>query len=434
MKLHSRILVGLLVGLAAGIVTNLMIANSLIDRGSVEFSIRNITDPIGQIFLRLLFMIVIPLVFASLTLGVFKLGDVQKLGRIGIRTIVFFLGLTTVAVVIGLVLVNIGHPGKGFDPDVQADLLQTYGGGMADVIARSQSIDFTMMTFVDMMLPRNVLRAVVDMQMLPLIVISILFGFVMTRMSAEVSGSLSRGLIGLNDFSIYVVGMAMKLAPYAVPCLVFSITARFGFSILKPLGLYVVLVFTGYVLHLVGVYSLILQFIARVNPLRFFQSIKSVMITAFSTSSSNATLPTTIKVSEEQLGISPTLAGFVLPLGATTNMNGTALYEGMTVLFLAEVFGVDLTLGQQALVVVMSVLTAIGTAGIPGGSLPLIVLVMQAVGVPAEGIGIILGVDRILDMGRTVLNVTGDVTAVAVVARLEGEPVRFQDRLRMEEG
>jgi DAACS family dicarboxylate/amino acid:cation (Na+ or H+) symporter len=158
------------------------------------------------------------------------------------------------------------------------------------------------------------------------------------------------------------------------------------------------------------------------------------MITAFSTSSSNATLPTTIKVSEEQLGVSPTLAGFVLPLGATTNMNGTALYEGMTVLFLAEVFGVDLTLGQQALVVVMSVLTAIGTAGIPGGSLPLIVLVMQAVGVPAEGIGIILGVDRILDMGRTVLNVTGDVTAVAVVARLEGEPVRFPDRLRMEEG
>jgi DAACS family dicarboxylate/amino acid:cation (Na+ or H+) symporter len=232
---------------------------------------------------------------------------------------------------------------------------------------------------------------------------------------------LKRGLHGIYEFSIRIVDWAMRLAPYAVPCLVFAITARFGLSILKPLGFYVILVFSGYVIHLCGVYSILLAVIARVNPLRFFQALKPVMITAFSTSSSNATLPTTLQVTERNLGVSSNIAGFVLPLGATVNMNGTALYEGMTVLFIAEIFGIDLSLTQQGLIVIMTVLTAIGTAGVPGGSLPLIVLVMQTVGVPAEGIGIILGVDRILDMGRTVLNVTGDAVTAVLVARAEGE-------------
>lgn len=429
MQLHSKILLGLVIGLVAGIGTNWMVSDVVEWHEAVEFVIRNGTDPVGQVFLRLLFMIVIPLVFASLTLGVFQLGDLHKLGRIGFRTIGFFVGLTVVATVLGLLLINMGHPGKGFDEATQKHLMELYGGNTSTVIEKSRSLEFTLMTFVDMILPRNLLRAVVEMQMLPLILVSILFGYVMTTMPASVSGSLSRGLTGLNEFSIRVVGMAMRLAPYAVPCLVFGITARFGFAILKPLGMYVILVFLGYVLHLVGVYSIVLRLLASVSPWKFFSRIKPVMITAFSTSSSSATLPTTIQVAETDLGVSPTLAGFVLPLGATVNMNGTALYEGMTVLFIAEVFGVDLSIGQQALVVVMAVLTAIGTAGIPGGSLPLIVLVMQAVHVPAEGIGIILGVDRILDMGRTVLNVTGDVTAAAVISHWEGETLRLDRKV-----
>ena len=423
MKLHSKILLGLIVGLIAGILTNQYLGEGT--HNGLEFFIANVTDPVGQIFLRLLFMIVVPLVFASLALGVANLGDLGTLGKIGIRTLIYFMVLTTIATLIGLALVQIFHPGKGFDPAVQTRLMELYGESSSKVIDRSKEIEFTIMTFVDMILPRNILRAIVDMQMLPIILLSLLFGIMLTKIKPPEVDSMKRGLTGLNEFSVRIVDMAMQIAPFAVPCLIFGVSARFGFEILKPLGLYVMLVFTGYLIHLVVVYSILLRTIASVNPWKFFKAIKPIMITAFSTSSSNATLPTTIRVSEEELHISPKIAGFVLPLGATANMNGTALYEGLTVLFIAQIFGVDLSLTQQAMVVVMTVLTAIGTAGVPGGSLPLIVLVLQSVGVPPEGIGIILGVDRILDMGRTVLNVTGDVTAAAYIAKTQGEPVRF---------
>ncbi len=424
MKLHSKILLGLIVGLIAGIFTNQLLGEGT--HPGLELFIANVTDPVGQIFLRLLFMIVVPLVFASLALGVANLGDLGTLGKIGIRTLIYFMVLTTIATVIGLVLVQVFQPGKGFDPAVQSRLMELYGESSSKVIDRSKEIQFTLMTFVDMILPRNILRAIVDMQMLPIILLSLLFGIMLTKIKPPEVDSMKRGLTGLNEFSVRIVDMAMQIAPFAVPCLIFGVSARFGFEILKPLGLYVVLVFTGYLIHLIVAYSILLRTIASVNPWKFFKAIKPIMITAFSTSSSNATLPTTIRVSEEELHISPKIAGFVLPLGATANMNGTALYEGLTVLFIAQIFGVDLTVTQQAMVVVMTVLTAIGTAGVPGGSLPLIVLVLQSVGVPPEGIGIILGVDRILDMGRTVLNVTGDVTAAAYIAKTQGEPVRFE--------
>lgn len=424
MKLHSKILLGLIVGLFAGIAVNQLLGEGV--HPGLEFFITNVTDPVGQIFLRLLFMIVVPLVFASLSLGVANLGDLGTLGKIGVRTLVYFLFLTTVATCIGLFLVDVFHPGKNFDPAVQARLMDIYGESSSKVIDRSKEITFSLMTFVDMILPRNILRAVVDMQMLPIILLSLLFGIALTKIKPPAVDSLKRGLTGINEFSIQIVDMAMQIAPFAVPCLIFGISARFGFEILKPLSMYVVLVFAGYLIHLVIVYSVLLKTMASVNPWKFFKAIKPIMITAFSTSSSSATLPTTIRVTEEELHVDPKIAGFVLPLGATTNMNGTALYEGITVLFIAQIFGVDLSFTQQAMVIVMTVLTAIGAAGVPGGSLPLIVLVLQTVGVPPEGIGIILGVDRILDMGRTVLNVTGDVTAAAYIAKTQGEPVRFE--------
>jgi DAACS family dicarboxylate/amino acid:cation (Na+ or H+) symporter len=227
-------------------------------------------------------------------------------------------------------------------------------------------------------------------------------------------------LEGLGDVMVVIIDMAMKLAPYGVAALIFSVTARFGFDLLAKLGMYVFTVLLGLAIHLVVVYSVLVKVFARINPGHFFSRIKTVMITAFSTSSSSATLPTTMRVTEEQLGVPREVCGFVLPLGATMNMNGTALFEGVTVLFLAQVFGVHLSVSAQIIVVIMSVLTAVGAAGVPGGSIPLLILVLQTVGVPGEGIAIILGVDRLLDMCRTTLNVTGDVTAAAFIARSEG--------------
>jgi DAACS family dicarboxylate/amino acid:cation (Na+ or H+) symporter len=227
-------------------------------------------------------------------------------------------------------------------------------------------------------------------------------------------------LEALGDAMTVIIDLAMKLAPYGVAALIFSVTARFGYDLLAKLGLFVVTVLLGLAIHQFGVFSLLVRIFAGLNPLRFFRRIQTIMITAFSTSSSSATLPTTLRVTEENLGVPKEIAGFVLPLGATMNMNGTALFEGVTVLFIAQVFGLELSLSAQVIVVIMSVLTAVGAAGVPGGSIPLLILVLQTVGVPGEGIAIILGVDRILDMCRTVLNVTGDVTCAAFIARSEG--------------
>ncbi|HLF20176.1 MAG TPA: dicarboxylate/amino acid:cation symporter, partial [Bacteroidota bacterium] len=234
-----------------------------------------------------------------------------------------------------------------------------------------------------------------------------------------------RWLQGLYDVVMKIIGIAMKLAPYGVAALVFSVVARLGIDVIVMLGKYIAVVMVGLLIHLLGVYSLLLKYLARVSPRSFFGSIKEVMLTAFSTSSSNATLPTSIRVAGENLKLPRQISGFVLTLGSTANQNGTALYEGVTVLFLAQFFGIDLTVAQQATVVLASVLAGIGTAGVPGGSLPLIVLVLQSVGVPGEGIGVILGVDRILDMSRTVLNVTGDMVAATYVTRSEGYDLKI---------
>jgi DAACS family dicarboxylate/amino acid:cation (Na+ or H+) symporter len=227
-------------------------------------------------------------------------------------------------------------------------------------------------------------------------------------------------LESLSDVVIKVVEFAMRLAPFGVAALIFGVSSRFGFALLVPLGSYVAVVLVALLIHAFGVNSLILRWLIGLSPKLFFARIRSSMVTAFSTSSSSATLPTNLAVAEQNIGVPQSIAGFVLPLGATMNMNGTALFEGVTVLFLAQVFGVGLSLGQQIAVVVMSVLTAVGAAGVPGGSIPLLVGVLAMFGVPAEGIAIILGIDRILDMSRTTVNVMGDVIAATWVAKSEG--------------
>jgi DAACS family dicarboxylate/amino acid:cation (Na+ or H+) symporter len=418
-SLHNRIMLGLVIGAAAGVAANLYTTAHPAYTIWVERLIRYGTGPLGQIFLSLLFMTVVPLVFATLSTGVAHLGDLRKLGRIGIKTFAFFCLLTALATTIGMIMVTTFQPGHGFDPDTQARLLESYQG---DLMKRSQSFEerggFGIETVIKI-IPSNPLSAMVNMDMLAVICFALLVGAGLTRLREERRRPLVGVLEALADLMIVLVDFAMRLAPFAVPALIFNVTARFGAELLEKLLGYVLVVFGGYALFLFGVYPLLLWGLSRRNPLTFFRRAVPILVTGFSTSSSNATLPTTLKVAEEELDIPPDIAGFVLPLGATMNMNGTALYEGVTVLFLAQVFGVHLTMGDQVLVVLMSVLMAIGTAGIPGASLPMIMLVLATVGVRPEGIAIILGVDRILDMGRTVLNVTGDVVTATYITRSE---------------
>lgn len=415
LPLHTKIFLGLVVGAISGIGVNVLLGR----RPEVEGFVQTVTEPLGQIFLRMLIMVVVPLVFASLALGVAGLGDLRKLGRVGAKTLLYFLCTTSLSVLIGLILVNSIRPGEGLPEEMKAQLLETYRGQTAQTLEQAGQARFGIQTLVNIV-PRNPIAAAVQGDMLGIIFFALMFGIALTFLPASRAEPVRAVLSGIGEAMVILIDLAMKLAPIGVAALIFSVTARFGFDLMLKLGLYVFTVILGLAIQQFGVYSILVRLLARLNPWQFFSAIRTVMITAFSTSSSSATLPTTMRVSEENLGIPREIAGFVLPLGATMNMNGTALFEGVTVLFLAQVFGVELSLTAQAIVVVMSVLTAIGAAGVPGGSLPLLILVLQMVGVPGEGIAIILGVDRLLDMCRTTLNVTGDVTAAAFIARSEG--------------
>jgi dicarboxylate/amino acid:cation (Na+ or H+) symporter, DAACS family len=379
--------------------------------------IRYVMEPVGRVFLNMLLLTVVPLVFASLATGVAQLGDLGKLGRMGAKTLAYFVLSMSLAVIIGLVLVNVIQPGASLTVETRQRLLDEYGNEAA--AKGLKKAEFGINTFVAIV-PRNPIQAAADMDMLAVIFVALLVGAGLTRIHHERARLLVQALEGVNELMVFIIGLAMKLAPYGVFAFLFRATATFGFELLRPLGLYVVVVLAGLALHMFGSFSVLVRLFSGLSPLDFFRRVRVVILTAFSTSSSNATLPTSIKVSEEDLGVPPEVAGFVLPLGATMNMNGTALFEGVTVVFLAQVYGVELTLGQQLMVVILSVLTAIGAAGVPGGSLPLLIMVLTTVGVPAEGIAIILGVDRLLDMCRTTLNVVGDITCATFIARSEG--------------
>jgi len=418
---HTKILFGLVFGL----VTGLLVYNVGGDAPWVEWTVRNIAHPIGQIFLRLIFMIVVPLVFSSLVLGVLQLGDPKKLGRVGAKTLAYTLLASGISVLIGIVLVNAFKPGVGIDPSVRADLSSTFAAGSRTAIENAQKAQHWTDGLLSL-IPRNPLAAAVQAlegEMIALMVFAVLFGVALALIRRD-KETLIDFFEGVQRVSMKIVDWAMALAPYGVAALLFSLTARSGFAVIPRLGGYVGVVVGGLAIQMFVVYSGILKFLARVPPVEWFFRCREVILTAFSTASSNATLPTTLRTAEEKLGVPPRIGNFVLTVGATGNQNGTALFEGVTVLFLAQVFGVDLTLGQQITVVVMSILAGVGTAGVPGGSLPLIVIVLQTVGVPPEGIGIILGVDRFLDMCRTVLNVVGDLVCATFVARSERE-LRF---------
>lgn len=418
---HTKILFGLVFGL----VTGLLVYETSGEAPWVEWAVRNVAYPIGQIFLRLIFMIVVPLVFSSLVLGVLELGDVRKLGRVGLKTLAYTLLASGISVLIGITLVNFFKPGAGVDPSVRAELSSTFASGSKAAIENAQKAQHWTDSLLSL-IPRNPLGAAVEAlsgEMLGLMVFAVFFGVALAVIRRD-RESLIDVLEGIQRVSMKIVDWAMALAPFGVAALLFSLTARSGFAVIPRLGGYVGIVVGGLAIQMFVVYSGILKFLARVPPVEWFFRCREVILTAFSTASSNATLPTTLRTANEKLGVPPRIGNFVLTVGATGNQNGTALFEGVTVLFLAQVFGVNLTLGQQVTVVMMSILAGVGTAGVPGGSLPLIVIVLQTVGIPPEGIGIILGVDRFLDMCRTVLNVVGDLVCATFVARSERE-LRF---------
>lgn len=421
--LHTKILIGLAVGVIAGVSVNQVLGG---DDPRVVWLVDNITQPVGQLFLRLLLMIVVPLVFSSLIVGVAGIGDIRKLGRVGVKSFGYCLVISAISAVIGITLANTIEPGRRIDPATSTALQQRYESDASKTVAAAQAGSTTskpLMSVVETIVPKNPLYAIAgreDPNMLHLMFFALVIGIAITLLPMTVTEPFLRVLEGLYQITAKLIEMVMKFAPYAVACLLFNNTARFGLDLLQALAWFVVTVLLGLSLHMFGIYSLSIYFLSRMSPLEFFRRIKTVILTAFSTSSSNATLPTALRVSEQNLGVPREINSFVLTVGATANQNGTALYEGVTVLFLAQLAGVELSLAQQLMVVYLAILGGIGTAGVPSGSIPFIIAVLVTIGVNPALIAIILGVDRILDMCRTTLNVTGDITAATYVARSEG--------------
>jgi DAACS family dicarboxylate/amino acid:cation (Na+ or H+) symporter len=430
--LHGQIITGLLFGALAG-----LLANELCPRqpdgaanAGLDWTVRNVAEPIGQIFMRLIFMVVLPLVFSALVLGIAGLGDVRRLGRVGLKTLAYTLGLSACSVVLGVTMANAVRPGHHLPDEQRSALRERYAGQADEKVAQARASRPLRDTLLDI-IPRNPLEEMVGALngsarggMLAVMFFAVMFGIALTLVPNKAPPVIAV-LEGVYEAVMVLVEIAMRLAPVGVAALVFSLTAMLGLDIIQTLGWYVATVLAGLTLHLFGVYGVLLGVFGRLNPLRFFRRSSEAILTAFATSSSNATLPTSLRVAENELGVRREIGSFVLTVGSTANQNGTALYEGVTVLFLAQVFGIDLTLTQQITVALLAVLAGVGTAGVPGGSLPLVVMVLQTVGVPAEGIGIILGVDRLLDMCRTTLNVTGDMAVAVCVDRSErmaGQP------------
>jgi DAACS family dicarboxylate/amino acid:cation (Na+ or H+) symporter len=417
LSLHWQILLGLLIGIITG-----LFANAFLNVGIREW-IALFADIIGQIFLRLIFMVVVPLVFCALVLGVASIGDTRKLGRMGMQTLCVTLIFSITAVVIGIALANTLKPGNQISEQSKEQIKLKYASAAEKTQSQANQAKSPKDAFLDI-IPRNPLQEAVGSLdgsspgsgMLGVMFFSLCFGIALT-VTSNTSGPVIQFLEGVYEAVMVIIRFAMRIAPFGVCGLAFTMTSTLGFDIVKALLMYVIAVLAGLALQMFVVYSIALTTLARRSPTKFFSAITEVLLTAFATSSSNATLPTSLRVVDENLKLDSGVSRFVLTIGSTANQNGTALYEGLTVLFIAQVFGVELTLTQQIVVVAMATLAGIGTAGVPGGSLPLVVLVLQTIKVPPEGIGIIMGVDRLLDMSRTTVNVAGDIAVATIVDR-----------------
>jgi DAACS family dicarboxylate/amino acid:cation (Na+ or H+) symporter len=422
MSLATRILWGLVIGIVAALATlgvGQWHAPTLAFMQRVSSAV---FDPLGQVFLRMLFFVVIPLVFSSLASGIVQLGQLNRLGPLAGRTFALFVANMVVGVAIGLVLMNLLQPGQHIDPITTQKLMAEYGGSaLQSVRTHAEQPSLSLGLLVEMFMPRNLFGAVVGNNrgvigdVLPLILFAILIGAAGTQLSPDKRQRLQDGLDLITELMTKIVDFALRLAPYAVPAMIYSVIVKVGLDVVLALSVFVVGCLLAMTLHLFGTMSLWIALLARKSPWAFFKRIRPVLVTAFTTSSSNATLPTSLAIAQEELKLRPTTSGFVLPLGATMNMSGTALFEGCVVLFVAQVFGVELSLATQVIMLLLAVLSAVAVSGIPGGSLPMIAGLLVTFGIPPEGIGIIIGVDRILDMARTAVNVGSDIVTAQIV-------------------
>ncbi len=421
MQLYTKILLGLVLGALAGLLPKLPALRWL------EPVLVGL-EPVGTVFIRLITMIVIPLVVASLLLGVAALGDLRRLGRLGGKTISYYLVTTALAVTVGLVVSNVVRPGARIAPETRERLAAKFEAEAASRMAlvdKAPSVTDVLVNSV----PRNPIRAAAEFDLLPLIVFTLIFGAAVTLLPADRKRGFLEFFETVNEASMTVIRWVMELAPYAVFALLAAVVARFGLDLLRSLLIYALCVVLGLALHTFGTLALIIRFAARLNPVAFFRRIAAAPLVAFSTSSSNATLPVTMEVAGDRLGISTQVRSFVLPLGATINMDGTALYQAVAVMFIAQIYGIPMDIGQQLVIVLTATLASIGTAGVPSAGIITLIVVLQSVGLGPHvqaGIAMILGIDRILDMLRTSVNVTGDLSAAAFVARSEGETLLLE--------
>ncbi|MEK8015337.1 MAG: dicarboxylate/amino acid:cation symporter [Candidatus Parabeggiatoa sp.] len=372
-----------------------------------DFLVGDVFHVIGKIFINLLKMLVVPLVFVSLVCGVAALGDIKKLGRLGGKALLFYLGTTAIAITLALSLAIIVAPGEGFNLSSTTDQEFT--------AKESPSIAETIINLI----PNNPIEAMAEGQMLPLIVFSILFGIAIV-MAGESGKRIEQQFNDYNAIIMQIVMIVIMFAPIGVFCLIAKTFALQGFEVFKPLMSYFMVVVAALLVHALISYPLLIKLLSGLNVWRFFKKMRGVQIFAFSTASSNATIPINIENAENKLGVDNSVASFTIPLGATINMDGTAIMQGVATVFIANVYGIDLGLTDYLLVILTATLASVGTAGVPGVGLIMLAMVLNQVGLPVEGIALIIGVDRLLDMMRTAVNVTGDAAATVIIAKSEG--------------
>ena len=412
------IFIGLIVGGIVGYIFNLIGQDSAF----TNIIVFDVFQPIGTIFIRSLFMIVVPLVFSSLMLGVANLGDTKTLRQMGIRVLLFYLTTTFCAILAGQLLINTIQPGVGMDQEMVHSAMSKMESQVAGLKEKSSWVSKSLWPgIVTSVIPKNIIDQFSKTNMLAVIFVSIVFGIGMMYLRDEQSKlALKHFLSGISDITIMIVGWIMKAAPIAVAALMASAVFNFGLDLMKALGLYIVVVFLGYLIQFFVVYGSLLKFVIRFSPKEFYRRASIIFLTAFSTSSSSATMPVTMETLQHKFGVPEKITSFSIPIGVTFNMDGTALFEVIAALFVAQVFGVEITALGQVTLIVLVLVTSIGVAGVPGGSIPILMAAMAALDIPPEGIALILGVDRLLDMGRTVVNVTGDTVAALFLARKSG--------------
>jgi Na+/H+-dicarboxylate symporter len=429
LALHWKIIIGMTLGVVFGLLA--------ITIGWDQFT-SDWIKPFGTIFINLLKLIAVPLVFASLIKGVASLSDISKLSRIGSKTITLYLTSTVIAVTIGLLIVNTIQPGKYFSEEKRIEFKEKFATKTeAKMEAAAQVNDQGPLQFMIDIVPQNFLNAATDnSNMLQVIFFAILFGMAMIMLPDEKTVYVKGFFDGVNDVILQIVDMIMTMAPYGVFALLASLMVDFSdgdirnvIELFSALGLYSLAVIIGLLTMIFVVYPIILRLFTKMNYFDFFKGIMPAQMLAFSTSSSAATLPVTMERCEDHLGVSEEISSFVLPLGATINMDGTSLYQAVAAVFIAQAFGIDLDLTQQLTIVLTATLASIGAAAVPGAGLVMLVIVLGAVGMDPEGVALIFAVDRILDMLRTVVNVTGDATVATVIASSEGQlrPVSKKD-------